>query len=175
MKDFSSPVETQKSAPKLFAWIASVMLIILIITSQFLPRGHCPNIRVFGVAILLTSPGFIFLPFLLLSKNGKKKDGKKYMQSGDVVDNGLYAVVRHPQYLGYMLLALGFGFLSQNPFVLVMGIISITGFYFQALQEEKYCIDQFGKPYKNYLKQVPRFNIFLGIWKAVRGEQNDQT
>ena len=40
-------------------------------------------------------------------------DEKTYMQSGMVVDQGLYAITRHPQYLGYIFLACVFALLSR--------------------------------------------------------------
>ena len=172
MKEYSS-IQEGKSAPKLFAWLASVMLITLIIASQLLPRGHFRNFRFVGVVILLIAPVFIFLPFLLLSNHGKNEEGNCYMNTRRVIDEGLFAFLRHPQYLGYMMLAVGFSFLAQNLVVLFLAIISIICFYIQALKEEKYCLDKFGKSYKDYLHRVPRFNIFSGVWKKIRGNKHD--
>jgi len=173
MKEYSSSIKKEKSGPKLFAWLASILLITLIIASQFLPRGHYPNLRILGVVILLAAPVFIFPPFFLLSKYGNKKAGKIYMQPGDVVDQGLYAILRHPQYLGYMMLSGGFGFLSQNLIILFLAILSIIFFSLQAIKEEEYCLDCFGKSYRDYLRRVPRFNIILGIWRVLRGKKYD--
>jgi protein-S-isoprenylcysteine O-methyltransferase Ste14 len=169
MKIFPFSIKEEKSVPKLFAWIASTMLIILIIANQFLPRGHQPGFRFAGVVILLIAPLFIFSPFFLLSKHGNNEVKGIYMQPGKVVDKGLFAILRHPQYLGYMMLAGGFALLSQNLVVVCLAVISIICFFLQALQEEKYCLDQFGNSYQNYLKSVPRFNFILGIWRIIRG------
>lgn len=172
MKVILSTTEKTKSPPKVFAWLASALLIILIAASQFLPRGHYPHLRIPGVISLLTAPVFIFTPFFLLSGH-KKKDGQVYMQTSEVADRSLFAVVRHPQYLGYMLLAVGFSLLSQNLIILVLAILTIIFFYLQTIKEEEYCLTHFGKTYRNYLRRVPRFNIFLGLYRIFRRKKND--
>lgn len=173
MKEHSSMIKKEKSVPKLFAWIASTTLIILIIASQFLPRGYHPGLRLGGVVILLTAPLFIFLPFFLLSNYGKNEVEGTYIQTSKVVNKGLFAILRHPQYLGYMMLGVGFTLLSQNLVVLCLAVISIICFYLQAIKEEEYCLNQFGEVYENYLLQVPRFNFILGVWRVIRRRKND--
>lgn len=174
MKEYSSTTKKTKSAPKLFAWIASTTLIILIFATQFLPRGHHPDLRFAGVVILLTAPLFIFSPFFLLSKYGKNEmEEETYIHTGKVVDKGLFAILRHPQYLGYVMLAVGFALVSQNLVIVCLSVISTTCFYLQALKEEDFCLDQFGEPYQNYLSKVPRFNFILGVWRIFRRRNND--
>jgi len=173
MKEKLSSMNEAKSPPKLYAWFASAFLITLIGASQLLPRGHYPNLRIIGVIMLLISPVFIFTPFFLLSNRKDNEDGKTYMEVRNIADNGLYAVVRHPQYSGYMMLAGGFAFLSQNPVILTLAIFSIICFYLQSLKEEQYCLDHFGKVYKDYLQRVPRFNIILGIFRVIRRKKSD--
>ena len=119
--------------------------------------------------MLLLAGVFIFAPFYLLTKHGGQKEGKTYMQSRQVVDQGLYAITRHPQYLGYMLLGGGFALLSQNWITGLLAVIGITCFYVQATLEEQYCLSQFGEPYSQYLQRVPRFNLVLGVFRIWRG------
>jgi hypothetical protein len=96
----ASDDDHQLKPPKLFAWLASVVAISLIIVTQFLARGDDPYLRGTGVFVLLLASVFIFAPFYLLTKHGQT-----YMQARIVVDRGLYAITHHPQYLGYILLA----------------------------------------------------------------------
>jgi protein-S-isoprenylcysteine O-methyltransferase Ste14 len=91
------------------------------------------------------------------------------MQANAVVDRGLYAIVRHPQYLGYMFLACGFALLSQHWMTAVLAVVGITMFYGQAVREERTCLAAFGEPYARYRRQVPRFNAILGIIRLERG------
>jgi len=147
----------------LFAWLASLVMISLILTTQFLARGDNAYLRGAGVFLLALAAGFIFTPFVLLSRYGRGEDGKTYMQTRAVVDQGLYTITRHPQYLGYIFLAWGFAALSQHGVAVVLAALGTTLFYVQAVREERYCLAQFGEPYGQYLRRVPRFNFILGI------------
>jgi protein-S-isoprenylcysteine O-methyltransferase Ste14 len=159
----------QPEPPKLFAWLASVVTISLIIVTQFLPRDGDPYLRGTGVFVLLLAGVFIFAPFYLLTKHGGAKDGNTYMQARIVVDRGLYAITRHPQYLGYIFLACGFALLSQHWVAVLLAVVGATFFYLQAVREERYCLAQLGEPYEQYRRRVPRFNIVLGIMRLPRG------
>jgi protein-S-isoprenylcysteine O-methyltransferase Ste14 len=155
--------------PKLFIWIASVVTVSLIIATQFLPRGGNPYLRGTGVFVLLMGGVFIFSPFYLLTRHGGTKGERSYMQAGKVVDQGLYAIARHPQYLGYILLGSGFALLSQHWAAVLLAVIGATFFYLQAIWEERYCLAQYGEPYAQYLQRVPRFNIIFGILRILQG------
>ena len=98
-----------------------------------------------GVGLLLIAGPFIFAPFYLLKKHGGAKTETAYMESRQVVDQGLYAVMRHPQYLGYILLAGGFALLSQHWAALLLAVVGIACFYVQAMLEEQCCLAQFGE------------------------------
>jgi len=155
--------------PKLLTWLAAVVTVALVIAAQFLPRGDNPVLRGTGVVMLLVAGVFIFAPFLLLTRHGGTKNEQTYMQTRKVVDQGLYAITRHPQYLGYMFLGCGFALLSQHWAAVLLAIVGNLLFYLQAVLEERYCLTQFGEPYAQYLRRVPRFNILLGILRILQG------
>jgi len=161
--------DCQMRPPKFFAWFASVATISLIVVSQFLPRSDNPYLRVAGVFVLLPASVFIFWPFYLLVKYGEIKDGQTYMQAGIVVDRGLYAITRHPQYLGYIFLACGFALLSQHWVAVLLAVVGATCFYLQAVREERHCLAEFGDAYAQYCRRVPRFNVVLGVIRFARG------
>ena len=161
--------DCQMRPPKFFAWFASVVTISLIVVTQFLPRSDNPYLRGAGVFVLLLASVFIFWPFYLLAKYGEIKDGQTYMQAGIVVDRGLYAITRHPQYLGYMFLACGFTLLSQHWVAVLLAVVGATCFYLQAVREERHCLAEFGDAYTQYCRRVPRFNVVLGIIRFARG------
>jgi len=155
--------DCQPKPPKLFAWLASVVTVSLIVVTQFLPRGGNPVLRGTGVFVLLLAGVFIFGPFYLLAKYGGAKDDQTYMQARIVVDQGLYAITRHPQYLGYMFLACGFTLLSQHWVAVPLAAVGATCFYLQAVREERFCLAEFGDTYAQYCRRVPRFNVVLGV------------
>ena len=165
----TSDDDSQLEPPKFFVWLASGVTISLIIVTQFLARGDNPYLRGVGVFMLLLAGVFIFTPFYLLTKHGGAKEGQPYMQTKIVVDQDLYAITRHPQYLGYMFLAGGFAWLSQHWVVILLAVVGAIFFHLQAVREERYCLAQLGEPYAQYLRRVPRFNIVLGIMRLLRG------
>lgn len=91
----------------------------------------------------------------------KKTDLKK----GEIVDTGLFSVIRHPTYLSFMLMAVGLIFISQYWLVVIIGVARIIMLYYVILEEEKMDIDRFGSPYRDYQEMVPRLNFIKGILK----------
>jgi protein-S-isoprenylcysteine O-methyltransferase Ste14 len=131
-------------------------------------QGDNPYLRGAGVFLLTLAAVFIFTPFVLLRRYGQAEDSKTYMQTRAVVDRGLYAITRHPQYLGYMLLAWGFALLSQHWVAVLLAAAAATFFYLQAVKEEIYYLAQLGEPYEQYLRRVPRFNLVLGVARLLQ-------
>lgn len=70
---------------------------------------------------------------------------------------GLYARVRHPQYIGFVLIL--FGFLLQWPTLLTLGMFPILAYmyYRLALREEQEMLRQFGDEYRRYELRTPAF------------------
>lgn len=70
---------------------------------------------------------------------------------------GAYAHIRHPQYLGFVLVM--FGFLLQWPTLLTLAMFPIlTVMYaYLARQEERNTLLQFGDEYRRYMARVPAF------------------
>jgi protein-S-isoprenylcysteine O-methyltransferase Ste14 len=63
-------------------------------------------IRNTGWVILWISAVFGWLPILTLRKWGKVPEGNGYIPTTILVDRGVYAIVRHPQYLAGMLMGI---------------------------------------------------------------------
>jgi len=161
-------------SPDAFDWAASLIFVIIVIVSQYLERGDNPFVRFLGLVVIGLACVFFFPPLFLLRRHGGAGEGQHPMDTRVVVDRGLYAVVRHPQYLGYMLLILGFICLFQNLVVGVLGAAAIVLFYGQAVREERYCIRKFGQEYENYAQRVPRFNAVLGIVRLLARRRASQ-
>ncbi len=71
--------------------------------------------------------------------------------------SGPYARVRHPQYIGFVLIMLGF--LVQWPTLVTLGMFPILVFMYGRLAktEERDMLAQFGDEYRRYLAAVPAF------------------
>jgi len=70
---------------------------------------------------------------------------------------GLYAYVRHPQYVGFILIMLGFLFQWPTLFTLIMFPILVTMYVKLARREEKEVLTEFGEKYQHYMASTPAF------------------
>jgi protein-S-isoprenylcysteine O-methyltransferase Ste14 len=142
--------------------LAAGAFVALLVVDHFVPRGTNRVLHLFGTVALLLSPLFMFLPFYLLKRHGAPGDGARFFQTTRVVDRGIYAIVRHPQYLGYILLVLGFALHSQHYLTATIAGTAILLFYLQSIHEEQFCTKKLGDEYVAYMKRVPRFNVLSG-------------
>jgi protein-S-isoprenylcysteine O-methyltransferase Ste14 len=149
--------------PYTLDWIASALMIFMFILALVLDQDGLPLLKYIGVLVLAIGLILAFLPMFSLRKYGQTAEGENYMHTVVVVDQGIYAVVRHPQYLGYMLLCAGFIGINQHWIIIIVGLLAMLFFYLHTLQEERYCSEIFGETYQKYMHKVPRFNILLGL------------
>jgi protein-S-isoprenylcysteine O-methyltransferase Ste14 len=71
--------------------------------------------------------------------------------------DGPYARVRHPQYIGFILIMTGFLFQWPTLVTLAMFPILVTMYVFLAKQEERDAVAGFGDEYRQYAASVPAF------------------
>jgi methanethiol S-methyltransferase len=76
--------------------------------------------------------------------------------------SGIYSYVRHPQYIGFILVM--FGFLLQWPTLLTLAMFPVLVFMYSHLAraEEREAIAEFGEDYNRYMRDVPAFIPRLG-------------
>lgn len=81
----------------------------------------------------------------------------KAQRSHTIATTGPYAHVRHPQYIGFVMIM--FGFLLQWPtlITLIMFPILVTMYVRLARREEQDSIAEFGDVYRLYMQRVPAF------------------
>ena len=92
-----------------------------------------------------------------------------YRKAKAFVDNGIYAVVRHPLYLGWILAVFVTTiFLHQHWLFVIIGIPGIASIYLISTQEEYLNIERFGDDYKRYMKEVPRMNFVVGLIRLLK-------
>lgn len=84
-------------------------------------------------------------------------DGKKKKQK--LVKTGIYSKIRHPIYLSFYLICLGFLFIIQDWILFGLFFIGAIGLYLQALSEEKELLEVFQEEYKEYMKSTGLFFV----------------
>lgn len=78
-------------------------------------------------------------------------------QAKQLVTTGPYARVRHPQYVGFMLVMVGFLVMWPTLLTLLMFPVLMFVYVRLAKKEEQLILDEFGDAYRDYVKRVPAF------------------
>ena len=109
----------------------------------------------------------IFAGFVLLAKSW----GILYeaQRRHELAASGPYAYVRHPQYLGFIMIM--FGFLLQWPTLVTLIMFPVLVYMYVRLarREEQDAIAEFGEPYRRYIAETPAFFPRIGRTAKVSG------
>jgi protein-S-isoprenylcysteine O-methyltransferase Ste14/ferredoxin len=126
-----------------------------------------------GWLILPVALLFFFSIVIYFKKEGKPGEGKSLMDTTVLVDSGTYAIVRHPQILGTMLLMSASILISQHWLAAIVGVPLIVWEYLEVAYEEKGLIIKFGDDYKRYMQKVPRINFVLGVIRLLQRRKRE--
>ncbi len=121
-----------------------------------------------GWILLIFSVIIIFLAGHEFQEKGGVPKGKHLVHTTILVDSGIYSVIRHPQYLGFILVVLGLVLMSQHWLSVISGVLGSVLFYIDVQKEEQTNIEKFGDEYKLYMQKVPRMNFLIGIIRLLR-------
>jgi protein-S-isoprenylcysteine O-methyltransferase Ste14 len=125
------------------------------LTAFFLPHMVLPGdgllkfIRVMG-SILFVLGVVIFLVCafqIYIAKLGRK----------GAVLSGIYAVIRHPQYLGLALAGLGLSILWPRFLTVALWLLMALAYYILAKDEERRMLKSYGESYSLYMKKTGMF------------------
>ena len=152
-----------KAAALTLVAVGQILLAILF----YDPNGNTVIINL-GWAILWLSAIFGWLPIFTFRKWGGVPKDKSYVHTTELVDRGVYAIVRHPQYLAGMLIGLALPLISQHWAVAVLGVVAIALYYVDTYEEEASTIEKLGDQYREYMQRVPRVNFLLGIYRLLK-------
>ena len=89
-------------------------------------------------------------------------------QNHQLATTGIYSKIRHPQYIGFVAIMLGFLLMWPTLLTIIMFPILLYMYYRLAKKEERDMEVEFGQEYRQYLKQTPRF---IPRFKEVFNEQ----
>jgi protein-S-isoprenylcysteine O-methyltransferase Ste14 len=161
-----------------FSWIAcipvtfaSLLFISQIIVGIYL-LSEVSQIQILayaGVALYVFS-GLVFgmLPVFEFRKKGGVSKGQSYIHTTKLVETGIYSIVRHPQYVTFMIWAIAGILLFQHWIVFLLGAPIFPLTYIDLIKADREAIEKFGEDYKTYMKKVPRANFLLGIARVIR-------
>jgi len=146
---------------------------ILSFFAQLPPMEFPPIVIYFSIALFIA-----MIPLAVLQHYFNFKKGGCGSEDHTVIllKNGPYGIVRHPGVVAWTV------FLSMIPIILsgvvpftilsVTAIVEIiaTNYYLCALEEKTLDIPKWGDEYRQYMKEVPRFNFIKGLWNLRGGK-----
>ncbi|MGH2602960.1 MAG: methyltransferase family protein [Dehalococcoidia bacterium] len=92
-------------------------------------------------------------------------------REGRLAIDGLYGVVRHPQYTGIFLAIFGEGIVHWPTLISVaMFPVIVIAYVLLARKEERQMLAEYGDRYRDYQRRVPMFFPRWGEWRRLLGE-----
>ena len=143
---------------------SAILLVVQFIMVFFVPRSISSlTLEVFAWFFWLVSMGLLFLPINTLRRLGEISGGRDYTQTHKLVNTGIYALVRHPQYLGWLLMHLTLILFNVRWPTAVAGVLGASILARIAYNEDRRLVEKFGDDYVAYIRRVPRLNLIRGV------------
>lgn len=76
---------------------------------------------------------------------------------GEPLSKGVYAVSRHPAYVGFFLAYAGIGVACASWVFLLCALIWIGSWQFGVVEEERMLLEKYGEAYRQYMNRTPRW------------------
>ncbi|MFX0084389.1 MAG: methyltransferase family protein [Candidatus Hodarchaeota archaeon] len=161
-KDFSA-IETLNVIIMSFAYIG-------LFFSGFISRNSSYNqiIGFMGWIIWIFGLILAFSPNIIFKMRGGVPKGKAYIHTTKLVNDGIYGLIRHPQYTGGMIIAFSMCLIIQTLITYALAIIAIVSAYLSMIFEEERLMIKFGSHYETYKTEVPRANLLIGLIRIIR-------
>ncbi len=107
--------------------------------------------------VMVASSAIIFLGLFLMSRGWSSI----HSANGELVTGGIYRYVRHPQYLGLIVITVGL--LVQWPTIITLAMwpVLVFMYYRLAKREEHEALEAFGERYEEYKRHTPMFLPFM--------------
>jgi protein-S-isoprenylcysteine O-methyltransferase Ste14 len=167
-------MQREKTVSALVWGLMMTLTVSQVILSLFLHnRPHLSVIRNAGWIILWIAGLFGVIPIFTLRKKGGVAKGRDYTHTTALVDSGIYGVVRHPQYLCFMLINLGLLLIAQHWLTAVMGVVAMVLNYQIMVEADQAGIEKFGEEYRRYMQRVPRMNLLAGVIRLARHRKSE--
>jgi protein-S-isoprenylcysteine O-methyltransferase Ste14 len=144
-------------------YLAGVLLVTQFVLIWVLEGSiDLPGLDYLAWAVWLAAIALIAGSMLTLHRRGQVPEGKSYLETETLVTTGVYALVRHPLYLGWTLMYAATFLFKPNWILAAIGIIGLACVYRFTVQAEVLLEEKFGEPYVRYMRSVPRFNLLTG-------------
>ena len=143
------------------------MLALLIVTrptrALFTPLWQLANPAEWSL-VGLTAAGFALACWARLTLGKLWSAGVERKEGHRIVEDGPYALVRHPIYTGLLAAALALALVKATPLALIGLVLTTVGFTVKARLEERFLAAELGEAgYADYRRRVP---MLVPFWPA---------
>lgn len=135
----------------------------------------------FSFPLIITGLAVILIVFCLLLLAYSvhlrvKRGGATLSQESESImltKQGVYGIMRHPGAFGlcgllFLLTVLLSKFVPFNVLSVAGNFLLWAGCYYSGVLDEELNIAKWGNEYRQYMKEVPRFNFILGVWGQLK-------
>ena len=118
--------------------------------------SHLPaGMRLVGFCVGMLGDALFLLSVLCMKDSWRA--GIPDKDKTELVTTGIYRFSRNPAFLGFDLMYIGVLLLYGNLLTLGFSVFAIVMLHLQILQEERYLVNTFGTPYREYCRHVSRY------------------
>jgi protein-S-isoprenylcysteine O-methyltransferase Ste14 len=111
----------------------------------------------FVVGVVLTVIGLMIRIQSILTLKQYFTYSVAQVENHELIETGLYKIIRHPGYLGQLMIFAGISISLSNWLSILLMTIPITiGYIYRIKVEERFMIEQMGENYLNYQKRTKR-------------------
>ena len=111
----------------------------------------------FAVGVILVLAGLIIRVQSILTLKQYFRYSVAQTEDHKLIETGLYKIIRHPGYLGQLMIFAGISVSLSNWLAVLVMMIPITiGYVYRIKVEEGFMIEQMGESYLNYQKRTNR-------------------
>ena len=164
------PLFASKPQRERVMWIASCVggtLTLAQIVLVFTIHRPTPALQSHLATVLwVLSAMFGWLPIFTLRRKGGVPQGKAYVNTTQLVESGIYAIVRHPQMgSAWLLMCLSLMLQTNHWSSVALGLPAMGLIYLVLFLADQNNIEKFGPAYERYMARVPRVNFLWGLIK----------
>jgi protein-S-isoprenylcysteine O-methyltransferase Ste14 len=161
-----SVVRAEPLRSRLFNLLAILLAFLLLFNShlnvgvlnrRFIPDA--PAVWWTGFALTVTGAALAIWARLLLGANWSANVTVK--QNHELKRTGPYSIVRHPIYSGFLLAMLGTAIAFGEVRGLIAFALALVAWRMKSLIEERFMLDQFGRQYAQYKREVKALIPFV--------------
>lgn len=149
-------------------WFLAAMvaagIVVALVCVKFLPGATFPagQPALFWIGIALMATGIALRGYVIRVMARYFAPVAEDRPRREVIENGPFRRVRHPNYTGVLITVLGFGLATTNWLALVIAFgCSALGYRYRVHVEEQALCAVLGDAYRDYMRRTRRFVPFL--------------